>query len=396
MRKKIMFVDERNVVNYVGGAEKIICDAASSFVHRGFDVSIVCMNLHMGMPFYPLDEKVAFVNLAYDYGKPFGGIVWLWKKLQKEILRGLGGRELIIGGKKYRNPRQDYFFGEFITRLSRCVAELKPDVIIAVSEDSAHIAQCAANVPVIAMCHCDPSLIMDKFTEEQKSAWQNARFIQVLQPHFAEEIKKFGYKNVVTIPNFVEQFDDGNTAGYDVCRKKILTAGRLEGIAKRQHLLLKAFFIAGEKFPDWTLDVYGAADNTGYKKKLEQMVKEADFAERVHFMGVTENFFAALSEADIFAFPSKNEGFGLAVAEAMSFGLPVVACRECYPNDDFIIDGQTGLLAGEGEESFAQKLMLLMENASLREKLGRAAHKAMKRYAAATVWDKWEELINNV
>ena len=40
--------------------------------------------------------------------------------------------------------------------------------------------------------------------------------------------------------------------------------------------------------------------------------------------------------------------------------------------------------------------MLLMENASLRENLGRAAHKAMKRYAAATVWDKWEELINNV
>ena len=395
MRKKIMFVDERKVVGYSGGAEKIICEFANEFSLRGFDMSLVCMDEKIGLPFHPLDKNVLFVNLCYDYGKPFGGIKWMAKKFQREVMRGLGGKNFVIAGKHYQDPKQKYFFNEFVRRLEKCIADIKPDLIISVSEDSAYLAQVAApQIPVIAMCHSDPADFADRFTDEQKDAWRNAKYVQVLQPRFARDLARLdaGYKTVV-IANAVEQVADDETANLDVCRKRIITAGRLEGDAKRQHLLLEAFADVIKKFPNWQLDVYGAADNVRYKKRLVCMVKSLGLTDSVRFPGITENFLPILKEYDIFAFPSRREGFGLALAEAMSVGLPVVACRECYPDNEFVRDNETGLLSDDYPGDFAAKLMQLMSDGALRKKLGQAAHVAMKAYAAPLIWDKWEKII---
>ena len=391
-----MLVDERKVVDYSGGAEKIICEFANEFTRRGYTMSIVCMDEKLGLPFHPLDEKVNFVNLCYDYGKPFGGVKWFAKKLQREVMRGIGGKDFIIAGKRYQDPKQKYFFDEFIRRLTKCIDDLNPEIIIAVSEDSAYIAQQACDLPVIAMCHGNPMDFADKFSAEQKTAWRKSRYIQVLQPRFLRELKRRGYQNTVVIPNVVEQVDDDKIVDTNVCRKKIMTAGRLEGDAKRQHLLLEAFSLLVKKFPDWSLDIYGAADNAHYQKKLLRMVKRFNIAEHVRFLGVTDHFFSILPEYDIFAFPSRREGFGLALAEAMSVGLPVVACRECYPDNEFIKDNETGLLVEEYPRDFAEKLSRLMTDSALRQRLGRAAHNAMRNYAAPIVWNKWEQIIQDV
>ena len=391
-----MLVDERKVVNYSGGAEKIICEFANEFSARGYDMSLVCMDEKIGMPFHPLNEKVRFVNLCYDYGKPFGGVKWYAKKFQREVMRGIGGKNFVIAGKQYQDPTQQYFFDEFVARLKKCAEDILPDIIVTVSEDSAYIAQLAADVPVIAMCHNDPTDFVANFNENQRNAWKNARYIQVLQPRFLREINEMGYNNVVVIPNVVEQVSDGETANLDVCRKKIITAGRLEGDAKRQHLLLEAFAQIIKRFPDWTLDVYGAADNVRYQKRLFSMVRKNGLTENIHFLGVTDRFLDVLKDYDIFAFPSRREGFGLALAEAMSVGLPVVACRECYPDNDFVRDNETGLLSDEYPRDFAEKLTNLMEDVDLRKRLGAAAHEAMKFYAAPLVWDKWERLIESI
>ena len=196
----------------------------------------------------------------------------------------------------------------------------------------------------------------------------------------------------------MEQVPDADIVNLSVCRKRIITAGRLEGATKRQHILLEAFAQIAKRFPDWQLDIYGAADNLRYQKRLLSMVKKLNLENKVRFFDVTENFLGVLKDYDIFAFPSRREGFGLALAEAMSAGLPVVACRECYPegNNEFIRNGETGLLSSDSPYDFAEKIMLLISDAPLRQKIGSAAHEAMKVYDGVTVWDKWENLIDSI
>ena len=68
MGKKIMFIDENKTVNYSGGIERVICAMANEFIHRGYNVSIVCMDTEKGVPFFPLDREVDFINLAFEFG----------------------------------------------------------------------------------------------------------------------------------------------------------------------------------------------------------------------------------------------------------------------------------------------------------------------------------------
>jgi glycosyltransferase involved in cell wall biosynthesis len=76
--------------------------------------------------------------------------------------------------------------------------------------------------------------------------------------------------------------------------------------------------------------------------------------------------------ADVFFFPSAMEGFGLAVGEAMSSGLPVVASdRGSIP--ELVVDGEGGFVSDPADPArFAERLRLLLGDAALRRKFGRA------------------------
>lgn len=74
--------------------------------------------------------------------------------------------------------------------------------------------------------------------------------------------------------------------------------------------------------------------------------------------------------ADILLFPTVREGFGLAVAEAMACGLPVVATN-CSAIPELIEEGKGGFLCGLGDvEDFANKINLLAEESTLRVLMG--------------------------
>lgn len=75
-------------------------------------------------------------------------------------------------------------------------------------------------------------------------------------------------------------------------------------------------------------------------------------------------------EHDLLLFPTVREGFGLAAAEGMSCGLPIVATN-CSALPELVIHGKGGYLCALGDvEDFAEKINLLAENSGLRKEMG--------------------------
>jgi len=75
-------------------------------------------------------------------------------------------------------------------------------------------------------------------------------------------------------------------------------------------------------------------------------------------------------DADMLLFPTVREGFGLAAAEAMACGLPVVA-TDCSSLPELIDNGKGGFLCPIGDvEAFAEKITFLAENPGLRREMG--------------------------
>lgn len=74
---------------------------------------------------------------------------------------------------------------------------------------------------------------------------------------------------------------------------------------------------------------------------LTELAKELGISQQLYLTGYTSNVKDFLSVADIFAFPSKREGLGLAALEAMASGLPLIASY-IHGIKDYLLDGITG------------------------------------------------------
>lgn len=119
---------------------------------------------------------------------------------------------------------------------------------------------------------------------------------------------------------------------------------------------------------------------------LRRRAAAAGLAERVTFTGYVHEAEKAdhFNLADVFVFPSALEGFGLAVGEAMSSGLPVVASdRGSIP--ELLVHGEGGFLCDPAQPAqFVGALVRLLGDAALRAKQGAANSERVDR------WFRWE------
>ena len=105
-------------------------------------------------------------------------------------------------------------------------------------------------------------------------------------------------------------------------------------------------------------------------EKLHQLVRSKHLDSCFKWFGIRQDVDALMSKFDIYVQPSRNEAISLTIAEAMSHSLPIVASN-VGGIPEYIIDGETGFLYNNNSpEKLADKLQLLIENQSLRTKLG--------------------------
>jgi glycosyltransferase involved in cell wall biosynthesis len=111
----------------------------------------------------------------------------------------------------------------------------------------------------------------------------------------------------------------------------------------------------------------------------KNLATELQLNDVAHFTGLMIQYpFELLKRSDIFVSASESESFGLVFAEAMSFGLPVVACR-VGGIPEVVVDGKTGLLVEANDpKAFATALLTLLEDPPLRARMGEAGLQQVK------------------
>ena len=91
-----------------------------------------------------------------------------------------------------------------------------------------------------------------------------------------------------------------------------------------------------------------------------------------------------------------NEHFGIVPLEAMHFGLPVIAVNNGGPKET-VVDGETGYLVTEDASSFAEKMLLFVQNHSLKQRLGNAGHKrVVEKFSFASFTENIDVIVNNL
>ena len=138
----------------------------------------------------------------------------------------------------------------------------------------------------------------------------------------------------------------------------------------------------------------------GGKGELTDQLKEmAKDDHKIKFLGriEDEDIISYLGAADIFSFPSitKNEAFGIALAEAMSQGLPTVTFKIEGSGVNYVglKDVTTLEVENANSKAYADALIRLKEDKELREKLG---NNAKDRVLDLFTFNKFKEHIINL
>lgn len=132
--------------------------------------------------------------------------------------------------------------------------------------------------------------------------------------------------------------------------------------------------------------------------RLIELKDELGLGDVVTFLGGRAQ--AALpfyySAADVVVMPSRYESFGLAALEAMACGTPVVA-SDVGGLSFLVRDGETGFLVPEGDaRMFADRILLLLQDTSLRNAMGRRGIELAQEYAWPKIADQIIKLYREV
>ena len=100
---------------------------------------------------------------------------------------------------------------------------------------------------------------------------------------------------------------------------------------------------------------------------LKEEIKKLGLEDRVKLLGYRNDIYELCKIADLFIFPSKQEGLPVALMEALACGLPIL-CSDIRGNRDLIINNINGVLIENQVEVYIKEIEKLINNKILEQK----------------------------
>ena len=367
----------------IGGMERVVCGKANYLVEKlGYDVHIVTTDQGEKKSHFPFSKKIIFHDLGINY-------------FELEQLSPLSRIIKQIG--KRQKHRQS---------LKRLLMELRADIVISTYT---HEFTLLCNIKddqskKIAEIHFSKEY--NKVDNKIKKQPIISKAISIL----AEKRKHFyisRYDKFVVLtkkdqenwtkPDNVEQIYNmvpfSTHQVSSLKNKRVISVGRLSS-EKGFDLLIDAWVIVSEQYPDWTLDIFG--EGSEYDR-LCVKISEEKLSESVRINTPTQDIVTEYLNSSIFVLSSRHEGFGMVLLEAMSCGIPCISFNCPNGPQEIIRDREDGFLVkNESIHELAEKIKLLIVDESLRKEMGVEAKKNVERFSPDSIMKEWDTLFKSL
>jgi glycosyltransferase involved in cell wall biosynthesis len=316
-----------------------------------------------------------------ELGTRTGGYVY-----DRHIIEGLRARhwevEVLSLGEGYPAPED-----AALARAAHVIESL-PDGTLAVMDGLAFgvlpelVREHARRLDWVALVHhplaletgLDPDRQQALFDSEQR-ALAHARGVIVTSPSTARALANFDVEasRIVVVEPGTEPAPLATGSGRDA-----LSLLCVATVTPRKGHALLVEALAGLKDRPWVLLCAGSlAMDPACAAALRQAIDAHGLRERVLLHGEQDEagLRALYAEADAFVLPSFHEGYGMALAEALAHGLPVISTRAGAIPDT--VPDAAGMLVTPGDAvELRAALQRLMDDAAWRAQLGAGARAA--------------------
>lgn len=348
-----------------GGAERVVSVLSGYLVLDGYEVVIV--TLWRAKEEYKLSDKVVRINLGdKNPGKSTG-------RLKQAVSR--------------------------FTDLRKVIQKETPDIVISFCNKAnfrSAFAMTGMKIPLLVSVRNDPRI--DYAPHKLASWWMEKKAAGcVFQTPDAQKFFKNGLeKKSRIIWNPVDEkylTDESERSEGNF----IAAVGRIS-FQKNHLLLLKAFDMIRDKFPQIELHIYGEDSEVGVREILNQFVKEHGLEDQVKFMGQCSELEKKLKKALLFVLPSDYEGMPNALIEAMVLGLPVISTDcPCGGSAMLIEDRISGILVPVGDEQrLAEAMERLLKDRESAKEMGENAKKIIEKVSPYQVYEEWKHYVEEL
>ena len=372
-----------NLAKPIGGAERQVAKLAKKMIEQGVEVTVVCGQWNWG------ESKKEIIN-----GVPVHRLFTCWGMFNIRGLRKFGHYLYLL------SLYMHLLFNRKVYDFIHCHSAMSSAFVVA-------LAGKAFNKKTLARPMASGAKWGDisRMKNQQSlfgSRWMLGKFkdintIIALNQDVVTELEDIGIERhkIFPMPNGVET--DGvklKTTYQTGAEIKITFVGRLHP-QKGLEALISAFQKVTSNLPMLKLRLQLAGQGP-LRDKLETQAQLLGVRQQVDFLGQLSDIFPILYDSDIFILPSRAEGMSNALLEGMVCGLPCIASN-IPANAAIIKSGQNGLLVTvDDPDDIAKAIMRLVEDETLRERLGQSAVQTIRQhYSINSVAQKYITLYQN-
>jgi len=188
---------------------------------------------------------------------------------------------------------------------------------------------------------------------------------------------KISESKLLTIPNGISGLDINlKKDRTNASNIKFITVGRIAKV-KNHEMLLKAFHISLKKFNNIHLTIVGDGPELN---NLKQLSKHLNISDHVEFTGFRNDIDKILANHDVFLMSSDYEGVSIAVLEAMSLAMPVIA-TDVGGNSQLVLNKVTGFIVEKNNEfEFSNAINILCSSPESLARYGSSGFNYFKKH----------------
>lgn len=352
--------------------------------------------LHISKYYYPFSggtEQIArdCVNaLKKDYKQK---IIAFNDENKKDEIITVDGIEVIKCGTVAKISSQSISLS-YSKKLKEVMDEFGPDIIIFHYPNpfvaTILLKEIRKDTKLVIYWHLDivkQKVLRNFFNGQNKKLLARADKIIATSPNYIEGSKwlQSVKDKCVVVPNCinVERMDITPEIEEKAAEIRAENGDKTICVAVGRHTKYKGFkyLIQASKLLDDSFRIY----ITGKGELTEELHKEAEGDDKIIFTGRVEDkeLKALLLASDIYCFPSitKNEAFGLALAEAMYYKKPAVTFTIPGSGVNYVcLNGENGIeVENRNSQAYAEAIKKLADNRELREKYGQSGKKRVEK-----------------
>ena len=227
-----------------------------------------------------------------------------------------------------------------------------------------------------------------------KKIYKRARCIICLSSSIENSLKNSFGKDIasIIIPSASANFDYDSQKSLKIRQeiKQKFLVGHI-GVLNDSHKGQLDIIELARKAKSRELDIGFVMVGSGRDESM--LKKESNSLDNVYFAGQVENIGDYLDAFDVFIFPSRHEGLGSTLLDAIDFGLPIIA-RDVGGISDIIDDGVNGYLVSGDESDFFTPLIQLYTSESIRNRMSEVNRKQSDAFSIERMTESYISLYN--